>query len=154
MVVVAAEALEQLSGSEVAQVDGVVDGVLTVGVNRVHLQTVLKQKSYQLAMSRSRSVVEGRLLEVVFLVKVTSHAHDQLQHLNSLLFVRNLAGSKAQVLVELPGVNHVAQIDVVHHQLLLELLAVSTLHSLYYSLAYYRVHTHPRRTNLLSRIRQ
>jgi hypothetical protein len=36
-VVITAEAFEQLSGSEMTHVDGVVDGVLTVGINAVHL---------------------------------------------------------------------------------------------------------------------
>jgi len=101
-------------------------------------------------MSRSSSVEERRLLEVVFLVKITPHTHDQLQHLNCFLFIRNLAGCKAQVLVELARVYNVAQIDAVNHQLLLELFAVSTLHCLYYCLSYYRFHAHSRRTNLLS----
>jgi len=72
------------------------------------------------------------LFEVVFLEKITTHAHKQLEHLNRLLLISYLAGRKAQVLVELPLVMDVAQVYVVHHQLMLELLAVSTLDSIYY----------------------
>lgn len=115
MVTLRAHLLKNFYSLKFTTVDSIVDRVLAVNVNVVHVQSVFNQNSNQLQMAYLGCVEQRSLLQVVFLSEVDAQGHKKLQHVYAFFFVDALDCGKSKVLVELIHVRDVSYFNLVSH---------------------------------------
>jgi hypothetical protein len=108
-----------------ACIDSIINGVLTICINLIHIQTIFNKGLDNLGVTILTGIKQWGLLEIVFLQEIYSKLNHQSEHRQSFFLLRTLHSCKAQILIEDGSVDDVPNINVELHQLHCELVLIS-----------------------------